>query len=170
MSNFFGQAAKATIMLTPGDQAPGFDLQNQHGETVSLSAVDGEYAVVYFYPRADTPGCTTEAKSFRDQFAKFEQRGITVFGISDDPVADLAAFAEKHDLPFELLSDPDGDVGRAYDSYGEKNMFGRTFDGMFRNTYIIAPDGTIAREFEGVSPADHADEVLDSLTKLQGAV
>ncbi|SEI54253.1 thioredoxin-dependent thiol peroxidase [Halohasta litchfieldiae] len=156
-------------MLSSGEPAPTFDLENQHGETVSLSSVDGEYAVVYFYPRADTPGCTTEAKSFRDQFAKFEERGITVFGISDDPVEDLAAFAEKHDLPFELLSDPDGEVGRSYDSYGEKNMFGRTFDGVFRNTYIVAPDGTIARAFEGVSPADHADEVLDALTELQNA-
>lgn len=154
-------------MLTAGDQAPSFELQNQHGETVELSTVDGEYAVVYFYPRADTPGCTTEAKSFRDQFATFEQRGITVFGISDDPVEDLAAFAEKYDLPFDLLSDPDGEVGRAYDSYGEKNMFGRTFDGTVRNTYIVDPEGTIARGFEGVSPADHADTVLDALEELQ---
>ncbi|MEA1931036.1 MAG: thioredoxin-dependent thiol peroxidase [Euryarchaeota archaeon] len=154
-------------MLTTGDRAPDFELQNQDDEPVSLSAVDGEYAVVYFYPRADTPGCTTEAKSFRDQFAAFDERGITVFGISDDPVEDLAAFAEKHDLPFQLLSDPDGEVGRAYDSYGEKNMFGRTFDGMFRNTYIVAPDGSIARAFEGVSPADHAEEVLDALSDLR---
>ncbi|MFD1642077.1 thioredoxin-dependent thiol peroxidase [Halohasta litorea] len=154
-------------MLTTGDRAPDFELQNQDDEPVSLSAADGEYAVVYFYPRADTPGCTTEAKSFRDQFQEFEERGITVFGISDDPVEDLAAFAEKHDLPFQLLSDPHGEVGRAYDSYGEKNMFGRTFDGMFRNTYIVAPDGSIARAFEGVSPADHAEEVLDALSDLR---
>jgi len=154
-------------MLTTGDRAPDFELQNQDDETVSLSAVDGEYAVVYFYPRADTPGCTTEAKSFRVQFQQFTERGITVFGISDDPVEDLAAFAEKHDLPFQLLSDPDGEVGRAYDSYGEKNMFGRTFDGMFRNTYIVDPDGRIARGFEGVSPADHAEEVLDALSDLR---
>ena len=154
-------------MLTIGDRAPDFELQNQDGETASLSAVDGEYVVVYFYPRADTPGCTTEAKSFRDQFQQFTERGITVFGISDDPVEDLAAFAEKHDLPFQLLSDPDGEVGRAYDSYGEKNMFGRTFDGMFRNTYIVAPDSTVARAFEGVSPADHAEEVLDALNDLR---
>jgi len=154
-------------MLTIGDRAPDFELQNQDGETASLSAVDGEYVVVYFYPRADTPGCTTEAKSFRDQFQQFTERGITVFGISDDPVEDLAAFAEKHDLPFQLLSDPDGEVGRAYDSYGEKNMFGRTFDGMFRNTYIVEPDGTVARAFEGVSPADHAEEVLDALNDLR---
>ena len=154
-------------MLTTGDQAPAFELQNQHDETVSLADVDREYAVVYFYPRADTPGCTTEAKSFRDQFAAFTDRGITVFGISDDPIEDLAAFAEKHDLPFDLLSDPDGEVGRAYDSYGEKNMFGRTFDGVFRNSYIVDLDGRIARAFEGVSPAEHAEEVIDALDELR---
>ncbi len=152
-------------MLSVGETAPEFALQNQHDETVSLSSVDG-YAVVYFYPRADTPGCTTEAKSFRDQFDAFEERGITVFGISDDPIEDLAAFAEKHDLPFDLLSDPDGKVGTAYHSYGEKNMFGRTFDGVFRNTYIVAPDGTVAHTFEGVSPDEHADEILDVLDEV----
>lgn len=152
-------------MLSVGESAPEFSLQNHHGEQVSLSSVDG-YVVVYFYPRADTPGCTTEATSFRDRFETFQEREITVMGISDDPIDDLAAFAEKHELPFDLLSDPDGDVGRTYDSYGEKNMFGRTFDGTFRNTYIIAPDGTIARTFEGVSPDEHAEELLAALDEL----
>ena len=167
MSNYFARADACPTMLSAGDRAPDFELQNQHDETVSLADVDGEYAVVYFYPRADTPGCTTEAKSFRDQFAEFTDRGITVFGISDDPIEDLAAFAEKHDLPFDLLSDPDGEVGRAYDSYGEKNMFGRTFDGVFRNSYIVDLDGRIARAFEGVSPAEHAEEVIDALDELR---
>jgi len=153
-------------MLSVGEAAPEFSLQNQNDETVSLSNVDG-YAVVYFYPRADTPGCTTEAKSFRDQFETFNNRGVTVFGISDDPIEDLAAFAEKHDLPFDLLSDPDGEVGSAYHSYGEKNMFGRTFDGVFRNTYIVDPDGNIAHVFEGVSPDEHADEILGALVELE---
>jgi len=167
MHNDFAPADGASTMLSAGDRAPVFELRNQDDETVSLSDIDGAYAVVYFYPRADTPGCTTEAKSFRDQFAQFQERDITVFGISDDPIADLAAFAEKHDLPFDLLSDPDGEVGRGYDSYGEKNMFGRTFDGMFRNTYIVDPEGTVARAFEGVSPADHADDVLDAVAELR---
>ncbi len=168
MGNYFHWPLEARGMLSVGEAAPEFSLQNQDGETVSLSSFDGEYAVIYFYPRADTPGCTTEATSFRDRFKAFEARGVTVFGISDDPVEDLAAFAEKHDLPFELLSDPDGTVGSAYDSYGEKNMFGRTFDGVFRNTYIVAPDGTIAHAFEGVSPDEHAEEILDALDELDG--
>ncbi len=166
MHNYFHRDGTQSAMLSEGDRAPTFELENQDGGTVSLADVDGEYAVVYFYPRADTPGCTTEAKSFRDQFAAFTDRGITVLGISDDPVADLAAFAEKHDLPFDLLSDPDGEVGRAYDSYGEKNMFGRTFDGVFRNTYIVDPDGRIARGFEGASPDGHAEEILAAVDEL----
>ncbi len=153
-------------MLSVGETAPEFSLQNHTGETVSLSDSEG-YTVVYFYPRADTPGCTTEATGFRDLFETFQNRGITVYGISDDPLEDLAAFAEKHDLPFDLLSDPDGSVGRAYESYGEKNMFGRTFDGVFRNTYIIDSAGTVVRTFEGVSPEEHAEEILAALEELE---
>ncbi len=155
-------------MLTPGESAPAFSLENQDGETVSLADARGSYAIVYFYPRADTPGCTTEACGFRDHSDAFEQRGVTVYGISDDPVSDLASFADKHDLPFDLLADTDGSVGRKYDSYGEKNMFGRTFDGTFRNTYIVDPDGEIAASFEGVSPDGHAETILSALDELSG--
>ena len=147
-------------MLAEGEPAPGFELSNQDGETVALSDFDGQHVVVYFYPRADTPGCTTEACSFRDRWGEYEDRGVAVLGVSDDPVSDLAGFAEKYDLPFELLSDEDGAVASQYDSYGEKNTFGNTYDGTFRNTYVVGPDGTIAAVFEGVDPEEHADEVL----------
>ncbi len=150
-------------MLDPGTDAPTFTLQNQHGESVSLP--DSGLAVVYFYPRADTPGCTKEACSFRDRWGEFEARGVPVFGISDDPVPDLAAFAEKHDLPIDLLSDEDGAVSSAYDAYGEKNMFGKTFDGVFRNTYVVR-DGEVALAYEGVDPEGHADEILADLDEL----
>jgi len=150
-------------MLTAGDAAPDFELPDQHGDPVSLADLRGEHVVVYFYPRADTPGCTTEACGFRDAWDEFERRGVRVLGISDDPVDDLAAFAGKYDLPFSLLSDEDGAVAEAYDSYGEKNMFGNTFDGVFRNTYVVAPDGTIERAYEGVSPDGHAEEILADL-------
>jgi peroxiredoxin Q/BCP len=146
-------------MLETGTTAPTFELQNQHGETVSLTDFDG-WVVVYFYPRADTPGCTTEACGFRDSLDAFEERGISVVGISDDPVSDLTAFAEKHDLSFDLLSDESGEVSAAYDSYGEKNMFGKTFDGVFRNTYVVGPDGRVVRAYENVSPEDHAEGIL----------
>jgi len=148
-------------MLEEGDPAPDFELPNQADETVSLDDFADKYVVVYFYPRADTPGCTTEACGFRDNWSDYEDAGVSVVGISDDPVDDLADFAETYDLPFDLLSDEDGDVSSAYDSYGEKNLFGNTFDGVFRNTFVVGPDGDIVAVFEGVDPEDHADEVLD---------
>jgi peroxiredoxin Q/BCP len=150
-------------MLEVGDTAPEFELQDQNGETVSLAAFDGQRVVLYFYPRADTEGCTMEACSFRDEWDRFEGRDIAVLGVSDDPVEDLDDFAEKYDLPFHLLSDEDGSVSTAYDSYGEKDMFGNTFDGVFRNTYVIGEDGRIEYAYEGVSPEDHALEILDDL-------
>ncbi|RLM57411.1 thioredoxin-dependent thiol peroxidase [Halobellus sp. Atlit-31R] len=156
-------------MLDTGEPAPDFELPDQHGERTSLSDHRGEYVVVYFYPRADTPGCTTEACGFRDNFEAFEAREVPVFGISDDPVDDLASFATKYDLPFRLLSDPDGDVAGAFDSYGEKNMFGNTFDGVFRNTYVVGPDGDVVLAYEGVSPEGHADAILDDLSELDAA-
>ncbi|MFC5366767.1 thioredoxin-dependent thiol peroxidase [Salinirubrum litoreum] len=150
-------------MLSVGDTAPDFELPDQDGEPVSLSDFAGQHVVVYFYPRADTPGCTTEACGFRDNIDEFEARGVSVVGISDDPVRDLQAFAEKHDLPFHLLSDESGEVASAYDSYGEKSMFGNTFDGVFRNTYVVGPDGEIESVYEGVSPENHAEEILADL-------
>jgi len=147
-------------MLSEGEPAPDFELPNQDGEHVSLSDHRGQYAVVYFYPRADTPGCTTEACSFRDNWDEYADRGVPVFGISDDPVADLKDFAEKYDLPFDLLSDEDGSVSTAYDSYGEKNVFGNEVEGVFRNTYVVGPDGDVVAAFEGVDPDEHAEEVL----------
>jgi len=153
-------------MLAPGEPAPDFELSDHQDRTVSLSSHRGEYVVVYFYPRADTPGCTSEACGFRDAYGEFEDRGVTVLGISDDPVDDIAGFAADYNLPFRLLSDEDGSVSAAYDSYGEKQMFGNTFDGVFRNTYVIDPDGEIALAYEGVSPEDHATEILADLASL----
>ena len=148
-------------MLDVGADAPAFELANQNGETVSLEDFEGR-VVVYFYPRADTPGCTAEACGFRDAWDAFEERDVAVLGISDDPVEDLAEFAEEYDLPFELLSDPDGEVATAYDSYGEKTIGENTFDGTFRNTYVVE-DGRITAAYEGVSPEGHAEEILADL-------
>jgi peroxiredoxin Q/BCP len=153
-------------MLAPGEPAPDFELSDHEDRPVSLSSYRGDYVVVYFYPRADTPGCTTEACGFRDAYGEFEARGVTVLGISDDPVDDIADFASEYDLPFRLLSDEDGSVSAAYDSYGEKHMFGNTFDGVFRNTYVVDPDGEIALAYEGVSPDSHAEEILADLASL----
>lgn len=156
-------------MLEVGEEAPSFALRDQRGETVRLDDFRGRPVVVYFYPRADTPGCTTEACGFRDEWGGFEERGVAVVGVSDDPVDDLAAFAEKYGLPFRLLSDPDGEVAAAYDSYGEKTMFGRTFDGVFRNTYLVGPDGRIAATYPDVDPDGHAEEILTDVEDLADA-
>ncbi len=153
-------------MRNPGDEAPTFTLRNHRDEPVSLDGIDAAYTVVYFYPRADTPGCTTEACGFRDEWDAFEAAEVAVVGISDDPVDDLAGFAEKHDLPFDLLSDPDGEVAGAYDSYGEKQPFGRTVEGTFRNTYVVDASGTIILAYEGVSPEDHAARIVDDIAAL----
>ena len=150
-------------MLDVGTAAPPFRLPDQDGTTVSLEQFRGDRVVVYFYPRADTPGCTTEACGFRDSHDEFERRGVAVLGVSDDPVEDLADFAATYDLPFRLLSDADGAVARAYDSWGEKQVFGTTVEGAFRNTYVVGPDGRIEHAFEGVSPDGHAEEILDAL-------
>jgi len=150
-------------MLAEGTTAPEFELPNQDGETVALSDFDDRHVVVYFYPRADTPGCTKEACDFRDNWERYEDAGVPVLGVSDDPVEDLAAFREKYDLPFDLLSDEDGEVSTAYDSYGEKNVFGNEVVGVFRNTYVVGPDGSIVAAFEGVDPEGHADEVLAAI-------
>jgi peroxiredoxin Q/BCP len=148
-------------MLDPGDPAPEFELPNQDGDPVALSSFDGP-VVVYFYPRADTSGCTTEALGFRDAWDDFVERDVAVLGVSDDPVEDLAAFAEKYDLPFELLSDADGAVARSYDSYGERTVGGETVEVSFRNTYVVR-DGEVVRAYEGVTPEGHAEQLLADL-------
>ena len=148
-------------MLDTGTEAPDFELPDHHGRTRRLSDTDGR-VVLYFYPRADTPGCTMQACSFRDNWDAYEAHGITVFGISDDPVSDLEAFADKFDLPIALLSDEDGAVAKRYDSYGEKKMFGNTFDGVFRNTYVVS-DGVIEAVYEGVDPDGHAEAILKDI-------
>ncbi|MDX1747741.1 MAG: peroxiredoxin, partial [Halobacteriales archaeon] len=115
---------------------------------------------------ADTPGCTTEACSFRDNWAEYRDRDVAVVGISDDPVEDLKPFAEKFDIPFDLLSDEDGTVSSAYDSYGEKSMFGRTFDGVFRNTFVIDGDGVVQAIHRNVTPEGHAEAILTDVEEL----
>ncbi|WP_255167491.1 thioredoxin-dependent thiol peroxidase [Natrononativus amylolyticus] len=150
-------------MLTVGEEAPEFELQNQHGETVRRSDFEGQRLVVYFYPRANTEGCTIEACAFEDHRPDFEAENAAIVGISDDPVEDLAAFAEEYDLEFDLLADENGEVSTLYESYGEKQMFGNTFDGVFRNTYVVGPDGAVEAVYEGVSPEGHAEKVLEEL-------
>jgi peroxiredoxin Q/BCP len=150
-------------MLEAGQPAPAFELPDQDGEPVSLSAYRGQRVVLYFYPRADTPGCTAEACSFRDAWGEYEDRDVVVLGVSNDPVDALAEFAEKYDLPFRLMSDEDGAVAERYDSFGEIEQEGEIYDIALRNTFLIGPDGDLEAVYEGVDPEGHADEVLADL-------
>ena len=165
--NSLRDPGRTTPMLDPGIEAPEFELPNQDGEPVALSEIEGR-VVVYFYPRADTPGCTTEACGFRDEWDAFAERDVAIVGISDDPVDDLADFREAYDLPFDLLSDESGEVARAYDSYGEKRVGGDVVEGVSRNTYVVGPDGRIERTYEGVDPESHAERLLADLDALGG--
>ena len=154
-------------MLEVGDQAPDVTLPDQNGEPVSLSELRGRTIVLYFYPRADTPGCTIQACGVRDRAADYEAAGATVIGVSPDPVSAVARFAEKHALRFPLLADEDHAVAEAFGVWGEKTMYGKTYWGVSRSTFVIDPDGRIAEVLAKVSPETHDDEVLAALNALQ---
>jgi peroxiredoxin Q/BCP len=151
-------------MLKEGQKAPDFTLESQTGETVSLSDFIGRKVVVYFYPKDNTPGCTIEARAFRDHKKEFEAKGIAVLGISKDSRTSHQKFAEKQDLNFTLLSDPDGKTCQDYGVLGEKKMFGRTLFGVIhRTTFIVDEEGKIAQVYPKVKVKRHAEEVLADL-------
>src|SRR5579863_2286470 len=150
-----------TVMeININDKAPEFTLPDQNGEPVSLKDFRGKWVVLYFYPRADTPGCTIEACEFRDSHKKTEKSGAVVLGVSPDEPKALKKFEEKFDLPFTLLGDADKKVGNAYGVIQEKNMYGKKVMGVVRTTFIIGPDGKIKHIFNKVKPEGHAAEVL----------
>jgi peroxiredoxin Q/BCP len=153
-------------MIEQGEQAPDFELSDQNGDTVRLSALRGRPVVLYFYPKADTPGCTTQACGVRDRRADYQAAGARVLGVSPDPVAAVSKFAGKYDLGFTLLADPDHAVCDAYGVWVEKSMYGRTYWGAQRATFIIDPDGVVAHVIPKASPKTHDDEVLAALQAL----
>jgi thioredoxin-dependent peroxiredoxin len=155
--------------MTEGDKAPDFELQDQDGNSVELSDHAGETVVLYFYPRADTPGCTTQACGIRDRRADYESAGAVVLGVSPDEPAALRRFADKHDLDFTLLADPDHSVAEAYGVWVEKSMYGKKYMGIQRATFIIGPDGKVAKAFPKVSPKTHDDVILAALAELSAA-
>ena len=150
-------------MLDVGDTAPDFSLPDQSGTPVKLSALRGRPVVVYFYPKADTPGCTTQACGVRDHTADYEAAGATVLGISPDPVKRIAKFAAKYSLSFPLLADEDHAVAEAYGVWVQKSMYGRTYLGNERTTFVIGPDGAITEVLRKVKPAQHDELVLAAL-------
>ena len=147
-------------MLEKGIKAPDFTLLDKNGEQVSLSQFLGKKVVLYFYPRDNTPGCTKQACAFAQSYDAFRERDVVVIGISKDSVASHVKFAEKHQLPFILLSDPELEAIQAYDVWKEKNMYGKKVMGVVRTTYLIDEDGMIVKAFEKVKAADNPQNML----------
>ena len=150
-------------MVEEGKPAPDFELTSDSGETVKLSDLRGKQVVLYFYPKDDTPGCTTQACGIRDAYTEFEREGAVVLGVSPDDERAHVEFKEKYDLPFTLLADADHEVAERYGVWGEKKYMGRTYMGIDRSTFVIAEDGTVKRVMRKVKQDTHADDVLQTL-------
>ncbi len=157
----------STDMPAVGQKAPDFSLPATTIDTMSLRQVAGKPVVLYFYPKADTPGCTTEACAFRDAAAEYKQAGVVVLGVSPDELVDVKNFAEKHHLNFPLLADANHAVCSAYGVWGERSTMGRKFFGVARTTFVIDRDGKIAHVFEKVKPDGHDKEVMEKLRELK---
>jgi len=154
-------------MIVEGDKAPDFELLSDKGETVTLSSHLGTSNVVlYFYPRDNTSGCTKEACSFRDNYPVISEEETVVIGVSPDSISSHQRFITKHDLNFTLLSDPEHEVAELYGAWGEKKMYGKTYYGIIRSTFVIDKNGAVARAFRKVKVAGHVEEVLEVLKGL----
>ena len=151
--------------MRPAEQelAPDFTLPTDEGKNITLSELKGKWVVLYFYPKDDTSGCTTQACGFRDSFPRFGDLDAVILGVSPDGVASHQKFRAKYDLPFTLLADTDHAVAELYDVWKEKSMYGRKYMGIERTTFLIAPDGRIARVFAKVKPDGHAEEVAAAI-------
>lgn len=150
-------------MLQQGTKAPDFSLPDKDNHPVSLSDFKGKKVILYFYPKDNTKGCTTQACTFRDAYSEFEALGAVVIGVSKDSTRSHTNFASKYELPFLLLSDPETQVIQAYDVWKEKKMYGKTYMGIVRTTYIIDEAGMIEKVYEKVKPAENADQILEHL-------
>ena len=153
-------------MLKMRNKAPTFSLPDQTGNIHNLADFKGQWVLLYFYPKDDTPGCTKEACMIRDSWPEFKKLPVHVFGISVDSVKQHAKFAEKYELPFTLLADEEKDVVKKYEVWGEKKFMGRSYQGINRVSYLIDPEGNIAKIYENVKPAEHAQQVLEDLKSL----
>ena len=164
-----GTGAGITVGKLVGKKAPNFSLKKEDDSTVKLSDLKGQWAVLYFYPRDSTPGCTTEACEFTGGIKQFEKLNAVVLGCSPDSTESHRKFIAKYKLKVSLLSDPDRSMLQAYGAWGEKNLYGKTVVGVIRSTVIINPDGKVARHWPKVKAAGHAEEVRKALSELQAA-
>lgn len=152
--------------ITANQPAPEFQLSDENGNMRSLSEFRGKPVVLYFYPKDDTPGCTVEACNFRDDYTAYQENGVVILGISPDNAKSHTKFKKKFDLPFTLLADPEHKIADAYGVWGPKKFMGKAYDGIYRTTFLIGPDGNIAKVFENVKPDGHSNQVLDALKAL----
>lgn len=152
-------------MLREGEPAPDFTLLADTGEAVTLSSFRGRTVILYFYPKDNTSGCTTQACGIRDAWSEFEGAGAVVLGVSPDGVASHRKFKGDYELPFTLLADPDHAAAEAYGVWAEKSRYGRTYMGIVRSTFVIGPDGNVVKIMRNVKPATHADDVLAVLER-----
>jgi peroxiredoxin Q/BCP len=151
-------------VVEEGKQAPEFELESDSGETVRLSDLRGKSVILYFYPKDDTPGCTTEACEFRDAYDRFREHGVEVLGVSPDRAGSHRKFRDKYGLPFPLLADPDHATAEAYGVWKQKTNYGKTSMGIVRSTFVIGPDGTLVKAMRGIKAAGHASDVLARFT------
>jgi peroxiredoxin Q/BCP len=151
------------MYLSIGEKAPNFNLLDQNNQTVSLDSFRGQHVLLYFYPKDDTPGCTTEACNFRDDYSSYQNAKIVILGVSPDSPASHKKFQDKYQLPFTLLADENHQVCDLYKVWGSKKSFGKEYDGVHRTTYLIGPEGIIQEVFQKVSPAEHSAQVLEIL-------
>jgi peroxiredoxin Q/BCP len=150
-------------VIEEGKPAPDFELKTDTGESVKLSDFRGKQVVLYFYPKDDTPGCTTQACGIRDVYGEFQKEGAVVLGVSPDDESSHVKFKDKYELPFTLLADTDHAVSEEYGVWGEKKYMGRTYMGVDRSTFVIDADGNVKRVMHKVKPDSHADDVLETL-------
>ena len=155
-------------MIKVGNKAPAFTLDSSDGERIKLSDFKEQIVVVYFYPKDNTPGCTTEARDFQAALSQFKDEGAVVLGVSKDSIASHCKFVDKLGLEFPLLSDPDGKVLETYDAWGEKKMYGKTSMGVIRSTVVIGPDGRVKKHFPKVRVKGHVDAVLEAVRDIAG--
>lgn len=147
--------------LKPGDQAPGFEGTDQYGKSVSLAGLKGKKVILYFYPKDDTPGCTSEACNLRDNYQELRDMGFVVIGISPDNETSHQKFSSKYNLPFHLIPDPDKKIIRSYGAWGEKKMYGKSYEGVLRTTFVISEEGLIDLVISKVDVKNHTKQIIE---------